>query len=66
MNRTAGLILGIVIIFTVTVAVLLTIMPGPHKSTDYLVVGCVATLLCLLLLFIVLVSAPKRSGHKTE
>jgi hypothetical protein len=47
-------------IFGVTVAVLLTVMPGPHKSTDYLVIGCVATLLCLLLLFVVLINAPKR------
>ena len=47
-------------IFAVTVAVLLTVMPGPHKSTDYLVIGCVATLLCLLLLFVVLINSPKR------
>jgi Na+/melibiose symporter-like transporter len=66
MNRTIGLVLGMVIIFGVTVAVLLTVMPGPHKSTDYLVIGCVATLLCLLLLFVVLVNSPKRPGHKTE
>jgi hypothetical protein len=40
-------------------------MPGPHKSTDYLVIGCVATLLCLLLLFVVLINTAKRD-HKTE
>jgi len=66
MNRTVALTLGMVMIFAVTVAVLLTVMPGPHKSTDYLVIGCVATLLCLLLLFVVLINAPKRSDHKTE
>lgn len=60
MNRTVGLTLGMVMIFAVTVAVLLTVMPGPHKSTDYLVIGCVATLLCLLLLFVVLIHTPKR------
>ena len=64
MNRTIALALGMVIIFAVTVAVLLTVMPGPHKSTDYLVIGCVATLLCLLLLFVVLINAPKRPDHK--
>jgi len=66
MNRTIGLALGMVMIFAVTVAVLLTVMPGPHKSTDYLVIGCVATLLCLLLLFVVLINAPKRPDEKTE
>ena len=55
-----------VMIFAVTVAVLLTVMPGPHKSTDYLVIGCVATLLCLLLLFVVLINTPKRPNEKPE
>jgi Na+/melibiose symporter-like transporter len=66
MNRTIALALGMVMIFAVTVAVLLTVMPGPHKSTDYLVIGCVATLLCLLLLFVVLINAPKRTDRKLE
>jgi Na+/melibiose symporter-like transporter len=66
MNRTLALCFGMVMIFAVTVAVLLAVMPGPHKSTDYLVIGCVATLLCLLLLFVVLINSPKRSGQKTE
>jgi hypothetical protein len=66
MNRTLALALGMVIVFAVTIGILLAVMPGPHKSTDYLVIGCVATLLCLLLLFVVLINAPKRSDHKTE
>jgi hypothetical protein len=64
MNRTVGLALGMVLIFGVTVAVLLAVMPGPHKSTDYLVIGCVATLLCLLLLFVVLINTPKRPDNE--
>ena len=69
MNRTIALTLGMLMIFGVTVAILLAVMPGPHKSTDYLVIGCVATLLCLLLLFVVLINAPKRPDtkpHETE
>ena len=66
MNRTLGLTLGMLMIFAVTVGVLLTVMPGPHKSTDYLVIGCVATLLCLLLLFVVLINTPKRPDHRPE
>jgi len=66
MNRTIALGLGMVTIFAVTVVILLAVMPGPHKSTDYLVIGCVATLLCLLLLFVVLINTAKRPDHKTE
>ena len=66
MNRTLALTLGMVMIFFVTIAILLAVMPGPHKSTDYLVIGCVATLLCLLLLFVVLINTTKRPAGKTE
>jgi Na+/melibiose symporter-like transporter len=66
MNRTTGLVLGMVMIFAVTVAILLAVMPGPHKPTDYLVIGCVATLLCLLLLFVVLINTPKRPDPRAD
>jgi len=60
MNRTLVLAALLVLLFAGTVAVLLNVMPGPHKSTDYLVIGAVATLLCLLLLFVVLIKLPQR------
>jgi hypothetical protein len=66
MNRTIALTLGMVMVFGLTVAILLAVMPGPHKPTDYLVIGCVATLLCLLLLFVVLINTAKRTDRKTE
>lgn len=66
MNRTIALALGMIIIFGATVAILLAVMPGPHKPTDYLVIGCVATLLCLLLLFVVVINTPKRPAPKSE
>lgn len=66
MNRNIALALGMAIVFAATVAILLVVMPGPHKSTDYLVIGCVATLLCLLLLFVVLINTAKRGTEKTE
>ena len=46
-----------------TVAVLLNVLPGPHKATDYLVIGAVATLLCLLLLFVILINTMKRPAE---
>jgi len=60
MNRTVALAAMMVLLFAGTVAVLVNVMPGPHKSTDYLVIGAVATLLCLLLLFVILVKLPQR------
>ena len=66
MNRTLALALGMVMIFAVTVAILWNVMPGPHKTTDALVIGCVATLLCLLLLFVVLINTAKRSAPKSD
>jgi hypothetical protein len=66
MNRTLALTLGMAMVFGVTVAVLWNVMPGPHKPTDALVIGCVATLLCLLLLFVVLVNTAKRPTSKPD
>ncbi len=35
----------LLVVFGVTVGILLQVLPGPHKPTDYLVIGAVATLL---------------------
>lgn len=45
----------IVVIFAVCVAGLLRVIPGPHTSSDYLVIGSLATLVTLVLLFAVVV-----------
>ena len=66
MKRTLLLVLGMVAIFAVTVLVLLNVLPGPHKPTDYLVIGAVATLLCLLLLFLALIKTTKRPVRKPD
>jgi Na+-driven multidrug efflux pump len=60
MNRTLALAALMALLFAGTVAVLVNIMPGPHKPMDYLVIGAVATLLCLLALFVILVKLPQR------
>jgi len=61
MNRTITLSALLLVVFAVTVAILLQVLPGPHKSTDYLVAGAVATLLCILLLFFLLIKRGKSS-----
>ena len=60
MNRTVVLGVGMVMVFVATVGILLNVMPGPHKATDYLVMGAAATLLCLVLLFVVLFASPAK------
>jgi hypothetical protein len=64
MNRALSLILGMVVIFAVSVGALLYVMPAPHKPTDYLVTGAVGTLLCLVLLFLILAKTAKGRGSK--
>jgi hypothetical protein len=66
MNRTVVLAVGMVMVFVATVGILLNVMPGPHKATDYLVMGAAATLLCLVLLFVVLFTSPKPDKEKPD
>ncbi|HYL78849.1 MAG TPA: hypothetical protein VEU96_31960 [Bryobacteraceae bacterium] len=61
MNRTLSLAAITILVFGATVALLLYILPGPHAPTDYLVIGAVATLLCLLLLFVLLIKTKPKS-----
>jgi hypothetical protein len=61
MNRTVALVLTTVLVFSGTVSLLLYILPGPHQPTDYLVSGAVATLLCLLLLFVLLIKRKPKT-----
>jgi hypothetical protein len=61
MNRTLTLALAMIVVFVATIAILSQILPGPRKPADYLVMGGVATLVCLALLFVVLIAAPGRS-----
>lgn len=45
---------GIFVVFLVTIAIAFQLMPGPLKSTDYLVVGAIATFVSMLVLFVIL------------
>ena len=60
-----GLILGVVAacVFVVVAAILLRLMPDPLRESDYLVVGSVATLVSLLVLFLMLVSTTLKSSN---
>jgi len=54
MHRVRSLILGLsaALAFTVVAAILIRVMPQPLKPTDSLVIGGVATLAALIVLFV--------------
>jgi uncharacterized protein YhhL (DUF1145 family) len=67
MNRKISLALGMLALYAVSIVVLLNVMPGPHKATDYLVIGAVGTLLVLLLLFVILINTVRKPpGDKPD
>jgi hypothetical protein len=59
--RQAILILGGVCVFAVAAAVIVAIMPSQLKDTDYLVIGSIATLVSLLVMFLVLIATRLKS-----
>ena len=60
MQRIVILVLGVICVFAVVAAIMIRLMPGPMKDSDYLVVGSVATLVALLALFFGLVSTSMK------
>jgi len=63
MSRKITLAGSLLLIFAMTVLILLRLMPGPHKPTDYLVIGTLATFVCILLAFIFFFSV---SGKRSD
>ena len=54
--RQTILILAGVCVFAVSAAVMVAIMPAPLKDSDYLVIGSIATLVSLLVMFVALIA----------
>ena len=48
-------------VFTIVAAAMLKLMPEPLKESDYLIIGSVATLVALLVLFLVLISTSVKA-----
>jgi len=59
MPRAWMLALAGVCVFAVVALVMIQIMPAPLKQSDYLIVGSVATLVAMLVLFLVVISTSK-------
>lgn len=56
MAKWGMLLAAAAIAFAVTVALGLKLLPSPHSDTDYLVIGSVATFVCLGVMFGVLIT----------
>lgn len=63
MGRTIGIAGTLILVFAAVAGIMLKVMPGPLKDSDYLVIGTVATLAAMLALFLVLV---RTSGKKSN
>ena len=63
MGRTLSLALALVFIFAAVAGIMLKVMPAPLKDSDYLVIGSVATLVSLLVLFVVHISTSRRRAR---
>jgi drug/metabolite transporter (DMT)-like permease len=55
------LVLGGLCVFGIATAVMVRLMPPPLKETDYLVIGSVATLAALLVMFLTLMATRLKS-----
>ena len=57
----ALLVAGTVIaLFVASVVILTQLVPGPHSPGDYLIIGCLATLIALAALFVILITTWAR------
>jgi len=63
MGRMIGRAATLLVVFAAVAGIMLKVMPAPLKDSDYLVVGTVATLVSMLALFVLLVTA---SGKKSN
>jgi len=61
MSRPLMLAAAGVCVFVIVAATMLKFLPEPHKDSDYLVIGSVATLVALVVMFIVLISTSMRA-----
>lgn len=56
-----GAIAGIVLaVFGISTIILLKIMPPPRRDVDYLVAGSIATLVALLVVFVLLLATGQK------
>jgi uncharacterized membrane protein len=63
MARTLSLALAVVLVFAAVAGIMLKVMPSPLKDSDYLIIGSVATMVSLLLLFVLLIVTSGKASN---
>jgi uncharacterized membrane protein len=63
MGRTISLALALVFIFAAIAGIMVKLMPAPLKDSDYLIIGSVATMVSLLLLFVLLIVTSGKASN---
>ena len=63
MARTLSLALALVFIFAAVAGIMLKVMSQPLKDSDYLIIGSVATMVSLLLLFVLLTATSGKASN---
>ena len=50
-------------LFGISVIVLIRLVPGPHTQRDYMIIGCLATLVSLFAVFLILISTSMKNPN---
>ena len=58
--------IAVMVIFVSVAAILMKLIPGPRKDSDFLVIGSVATLVSLGAAFAMIITTTSRPGKFTE
>ncbi|MEQ1948392.1 MAG: hypothetical protein ABL995_14470 [Bryobacteraceae bacterium] len=62
MPRVAILLLAMLFIFGAVAGILVKVMPAPLKDSDYFMIGSVATLAALGVLFLIVVTTSRKAS----
>lgn len=62
MGRTLGIVGALILVFAAVAGIMVKVMAGPLKDSDYLVIGTVATLAAMLTLFVLLIATSGKSN----
>jgi hypothetical protein len=66
MQQTRILGLAVLAIFVAATAILLKLIPGPRKDSDYLVIGSIATMVTLAAVFVLVNATSRKPGKGSE
>ena len=61
LSRILVVLAGIAFVYCAVALIGMKVLPAPHSSTDYLVIGGIATFLSLVILFFVLIAGVARN-----